>query len=235
MKQIVFYLLLASSTAHAQGDVGLTLSTEIAKSNVLVLKAKSCTYDEVRRKNVCQTDITVVSKAGKKKPTVFLNDSTERITRYLIFNKAAQLVCDSAATGQYTQNFVYDSLGRILEISVHAGNEVHINTREYMNNDTVYCFMNDKDRMKKQLYFVIVQDKQHKPLQLYVPLRDGKIGLHSELKYDSNGYLVQETFFHIGSGRIWRGYKYKNDGKGLFSAVEVFSPTEENTTFSHYQ
>lgn len=234
MKKTICFLLLASSTAYGQGDVGLTLSSEIAKSNVSVMKAKTCTYDERAKKNVCLTDVTIVIKESKRKPKVVLKDSTEHITRYLIFNNRGQLVCDSGATGGYTKWFKYDTSGAISEISTASENSKNINTWE-RSSDTVFCFTVDDRVKRKELYFIIIEDKKHKPLQLYVPLQDGKTALYAELKYDVNGYLIKETFFNIESEAIQLDYKYENDSKGLFTTVTVSTPTEKNTAITHYK
>ena len=158
-------------------------------------------------------------------------DSTEKITGYLFYNEKGQLICDSAASGTYTQKFTYDISGGIIEnvrLSFDIDTIIWERTR-----DTVFCFITNKYVKSKKLYFVILENKQKNLLKLFMPLPDGKMMPYSESKYDNSGFLTEEIYFGM-ENKIWLDFKYKNDKKGLFTVCDVSSETESNAKSTKY-
>lgn len=215
--------LFFTFSCPAQGDVGLTLPQNIWEANVSVIRLKSSFTDETGKQNNF-SEIILVTRPGKKRPELSLQDSNDAITRYLFYNEKGNLVCDSDAMGMYTQKIKYDNQGRIIQI-IRKGE--HTDTINWIRKkDTVFC----RRTYRNEIYFKILENKKHKPVKLYAPNPVKGLWLYGESKYDAKGFLTDEIYYVRESGGVWRHYVYQTGESGLVTRMECSGPKEPKIT-----
>ncbi len=213
---ILLFLLSLTLDLSSQGDIGSTLPTTLGKSKVSAFRELSCILDSAGKVQYSQTFITVIFREGKKKPVPVPKDSTERITRYLIYNAKGDLLCDSWANGKYTQRYTYDEKSRIIQ-NLRIGHS--LDTIKWdRKGDTVICTKRSGGK-PAQLYFIIVENKKAQPLKIFLPEQEKKDFLYSEYTYNENNFLTDEIFYTYGSGTVWSHYKYETNKDGLFTKI----------------